>query len=111
MYKIPRRTINYKLKNKHMNQIGTPNVFTVDEETCFINCIIYMSDFGFPIGESDLKCIVKDYLTKICKNVNIFKNTKTYKNMHFEQKNIKNHMGRKVNFFWNICIIYFTYVY
>jgi len=32
-----------------------------------------MSDFGFPIGESDLKCIIKDYLTKLGKKVRVFK--------------------------------------
>lgn len=57
-----------------MNKIGTPNVFTVDEETCFVNCVLSMSDFGSPIGESDLKSIVKDYLTKHGKKVKVFKN-------------------------------------
>lgn len=33
-----------------------------------------MSDFGFPIGESDSKCIVKDYVTKLGKQVKVFKN-------------------------------------
>jgi len=31
IYNIPRRTINYKLKEKHMKRVGTPNVFTADE--------------------------------------------------------------------------------
>lgn len=61
---IPRRTLNYKLKNQHNASPGYPRVLNDDEETAIINHAIAMSDFGFPIDLLDLRCITKDYLDR-----------------------------------------------
>ncbi|KAE9525572.1 hypothetical protein AGLY_014099 [Aphis glycines] len=74
VYNIPRRKINYKLREKHIKSVGSPTVFTDQEENCFVKCIISMSDSGFSLGESNLRLIVKDNLTKIGKKVKKFKN-------------------------------------
>lgn len=35
-FKIPRRTINYKINNKHTKKPGYPPIFTEEEETSFV---------------------------------------------------------------------------
>lgn len=37
-----------------MNRVRTPNIFTDNEEKGFVNCIISMTDFGFPFGLNKL---------------------------------------------------------
>lgn len=61
-YGIPRRTILKKLKGYRFLNPGVPPIFTEDEENIFVNCIIKTSDYGFLMGEFDLKMVVKHYL-------------------------------------------------
>jgi hypothetical protein len=60
--KIPRRTLNYKLKDKHMQKTGKLTIFIVEEEKTLVWCTIQMSDFGFPIDSIDVRHTVKEYL-------------------------------------------------
>lgn len=64
LYRIPRKTIFNKLKEKHVRKVGHPTVFTTEEENAFKKCIIQLSDFNFPITREDLGMIIYDYLTK-----------------------------------------------
>ena len=73
-YKIPRRTLNYKMKEKHMQKSGKPTVFSAEEEERFVQCTLKMSNFGFPIDSFDLRHIVKDYLETKGRTVSQFKN-------------------------------------
>lgn len=50
-----------------------PSIFSRNEETVFVNCIMKLSDYGFPMGEFYLKIIVKYYLEEIGRNVDKFK--------------------------------------
>ncbi|KAJ8928924.1 hypothetical protein NQ314_018445 [Rhamnusium bicolor] len=61
-YKLPRSTLQNKLKNVHTNLPGGPTVLTVDEERKLKFHIIAAPDFGFPIIALDLRKIVKTYL-------------------------------------------------
>lgn len=70
---IPRRTILNKLKGYHVLNPGVPPIFTEHEENIFVNCIIKASDYGFPMGEFDLKMVVKHYLEQIGRVVKKFK--------------------------------------
>lgn len=70
---IPRRTILNKLKGYHVLKPGVPPIFSEEEENVFVNCIIKLSDYGFPMGEFDLKMVVKHYLQQIGRVVNKFK--------------------------------------
>jgi len=63
-YGISRRTINYKLKNLHNLKIGRPT-FADNEEESFVDHIIVMSNYGFPIDKTDLRHIVKSFLDRI----------------------------------------------
>lgn len=74
LYNIPRRTINYKLKKQHDNNWGRPTIFTENEEKCFTEHIIYMSDYGFPVDKTDLRYIIKSYLDRQGRKINTFKN-------------------------------------
>lgn len=69
----PRRTILNKLKGNHVLNLGVPPIFTEEEETVFVNCIIKLSEYGFPMGKFDLKMVVKHYLEQIGRVVNKFK--------------------------------------
>lgn len=73
-FKIPRRTINHKLKNLHEKKPGKPTIFSHEEEEVIGSCVIEMSNFGFPVDSFDLKHIVKDYLEVRGRNVPQFKN-------------------------------------
>lgn len=74
IFKIPRRTINNKLKQKHALKPGYPPVFTEKEESSFVSCIHLVSAFGFPVDEFELRCIIKTYLNRQGKIVKRFKN-------------------------------------
>ncbi|CAI6374178.1 unnamed protein product [Macrosiphum euphorbiae] len=73
-YGISRRTINYKLKDLHNSKIGRPDIFSTNEEKSFVDHIIVMSNYGFPIDKTDLRHIVKSYLDRIGRKVSVFKN-------------------------------------
>lgn len=73
-YNIPRRTINYKLKEKHTKSFGRPKAFSGEEEKSFVDHIIKMSEFGFPVNKTDLRHILKSYLDRIGRKIKVFKN-------------------------------------
>lgn len=73
MYKIPRSTINLKLKNKHNKPVGRPTCLTMDEENIFRDHLLALSDLGIPIGLQDFRDVVKRYLDNIGKTVAVFK--------------------------------------
>lgn len=73
-YKIPRRTLCYKLAEKHELCIGRLRAFSDEEESNFIENIIVVSDFGFPIDTTDLRYIIKSYLDRIGRRLKIFSN-------------------------------------
>jgi len=65
VYNIPCRTINYKLEEQHTKSFGQPNAFSEAEEKSFVDHIIKMSEFGFPVNKTDLRHILKSYLDRI----------------------------------------------
>jgi len=58
LFNIPRRTLNYKLKKQHGNHWGRPTIFSEEEEKCFTSYIIFMSDYGFHVDNTDFRYIV-----------------------------------------------------
>lgn len=73
-YGVSRRAINYKLKNIHNLKVGHPEIFSNNEEKSFVDHIITMSNFGFPVDKSDLRYILKSYLDRIGRKVPVFCN-------------------------------------
>lgn len=73
-YKIPRRTIINKLKEKHTKKPGHQPIFTPEEENQFANCIISLSNFGFPVDCFELRQIIKQYLNRCGRTVRAFNN-------------------------------------
>lgn len=65
-FNIPRRTINYKLKEEH---VKLP-VFSRDEEETFISYIEAMRDYGFPLIQQDLSIFITSYLNRIDRTIN-----------------------------------------
>ncbi|XP_063242135.1 uncharacterized protein LOC134542111 [Bacillus rossius redtenbacheri] len=81
MYRIPLNTNVFRLKMTKSSPDGaqTPTrcsggqtVFSMEEEESIAAHIIGMSTFGFPVTTTDLKVIVKSYLTKMGRKVKIF---------------------------------------
>ncbi|KAJ8958362.1 hypothetical protein NQ314_006423 [Rhamnusium bicolor] len=72
-YKIPRRTIFYKLKGQHAQNPGYPAVFSHEEERDFVCCIQHLSEFGFPVTEMELRHIIKTYLNQKGRKVSRFR--------------------------------------
>lgn len=73
-FNIPRRTIQYKLKGMHMLKPGHPKTFSIEEEKNFVDCVLAMSDYGFPVDTVELRFIIKSYLNRCGRTVTKFKN-------------------------------------
>lgn len=101
MYNVSRRTINYKLSGKHCMKPGKPPIFSPEEETQFLKCVLQMSDFGFPITEIDLRNIVQHYLSKIGRVVKEFRNG-NYPGNDWVKGFLKRHPELSVRFVANI---------
>ncbi|XP_046384931.1 jerky protein homolog-like [Ischnura elegans] len=71
-YGIGRSTIKNKLKGLHEKHPGKPTVFVPQEEESIAEHIKLLSEFGFPITEYHLRCIVKSYLDKSGRKVTEF---------------------------------------
>lgn len=61
---IPRSTIKNKLKGNHDKPIGRSRIFTDAEEIAFEQHLMKLSDYGFPVVESDFRMAVKSFLDK-----------------------------------------------
>lgn len=72
-YKIPRRTILNKLKGKHFKKPGKQPIFTADEERQFVECLVSLGEYGFPINSRELRHIIKNYLNRCGREVKTFK--------------------------------------
>lgn len=73
-YGIPVRTLTNKLKGGHEKKPGGQVLFTPDEESSFVNHLLKLSEYGFPISSNDLRYVVASYLNKKGKIVEKFKN-------------------------------------
>lgn len=62
------------MKGAHPKKVGHPRTFTEEEESKFVNCICMLSEFRFPIDETDLRFIVKNYLDRQKRKVKAFQN-------------------------------------
>lgn len=67
--RVPRRTINYNLKEKHVKLPGKQPVFSRDEEETFVSYIEAMSDYGFPLTQQDLNIVITSYLNRIDRTI------------------------------------------
>lgn len=63
-FKIPRRSIENKVKNKHMRSIGAPTQLTDEEEKQLVDLLIVCAEFGYPLTEIDVRIVVQQYLIK-----------------------------------------------
>ena len=59
-----RSTVKNKLGGMHVNSPGGQPVFSDIEETTFVNHILQLSEYGFPVDSFDMRLIVKSYLDK-----------------------------------------------
>ena len=73
-FKIPRSTIQNKLKGAHSGAIGRGCVFSEEEEKIFTSRIDLLTDWGFPIDFQDLRVLICSYLTKQKRNEPRFQN-------------------------------------
>lgn len=61
------------MRNLHSKSTGGQTIFTAQEEKLFVNHIIALSTFGFPMTAFDLRMSVKSYLDKCGRTVLKFK--------------------------------------
>lgn len=64
VFGIPRRTIERKIKNLHMNKPGPPQKLSELEHLNFVKVLILASDFGAPLSLMDLRILVHEHLLK-----------------------------------------------
>jgi len=77
-FKIPKRTLFRKLKDSNVcagvhSKIGRKTIFTEEEEESFVQHLLLMAEFDFPITKDDLRICVKNYLTEHGRDVAVFK--------------------------------------
>lgn len=53
---------------------GGPTTFLDEEEALFVDCILRLSEYGFPLTVFDLHIVIQSYLNKIGRIVLKFKN-------------------------------------
>ncbi|XP_063226845.1 uncharacterized protein LOC134533299 [Bacillus rossius redtenbacheri] len=68
-WNISRSTIKNKLKGVHTKKPGRQPILTEEEEETLVEHTTILCDFGFPITEYALRCVVKLYLDKMGRNV------------------------------------------
>lgn len=73
MYSIPIATLKNKLKKKHVKTVGGQKVFSDNEEKSFVQHLIKLSEFGFPVIAEDFRQMVRHYLNKKGVNISQFK--------------------------------------
>ena len=71
-YNIPRGTLQNKLRLAHENKVGGQFVFTTVEEEAFVNHILTVAAWGFPVTAFDLCIIARDYLNKCGRKIAAF---------------------------------------
>ena len=64
-YNIPLGTISNKCRGKHNGFCGHPTALSEEEEKQFVDVIVTLGEWGFPIDLSELRTIVADYLKAI----------------------------------------------
>lgn len=74
VFNIPKRTIYNKVKNRHQKSVGAQTVLDAAEERQLVDLLIASAEYGFPLTMLDLRVIVKEYLDKLGKRVQIFPN-------------------------------------
>lgn len=73
-YNIPRRTLLNKIKNQHVQNVGSPTVLSAAFERSLLDVIVACAEFGSPLTMLDLRFIVKSHLDKEGIRVKKFKN-------------------------------------
>lgn len=63
-FHIPRRTIENKVKQKHIKKAGGQQRLSIAEEQQIVKVLICCSDFGSPLSRFELSLVVHDYLKK-----------------------------------------------
>lgn len=77
LYKIPVRTLYYKVKGQHAGTVGGQQCLTDVEERHLVDVLIACAEYGAPLTTFDLKMTVKHYLNKQGRAVKQFKNGAT----------------------------------
>lgn len=62
IFKIPRKTLLNKSKNKHSGDVGRPKCLSMIEERHLVDVLIASAEFGSPMTEFELRMLVKNYL-------------------------------------------------
>lgn len=63
-YKIPRRTLLYKLKKEHSEPIGHPTALSSLEERHLVDVIKASAEYGSPMTKFEVRMLVRNYLEK-----------------------------------------------
>lgn len=73
-FNIPRRTLVNKVKRKHLNAVGAPQIIAPEIERSLVDVIIASSEYGCPLTMTDLRVVLKAHLDKEGIRVYKFKN-------------------------------------
>ena len=71
---IVRSTLLNRLKQKHMQKPGRPTVLREKEDLAIAENLLATAEWGFPFDDMDIRMLVKNYVDKLGRNVERFKN-------------------------------------
>ena len=71
---IVRSTLQNGLKQKHMQRPGQPTVLSGKKELAIAEHLLATAEWGFAFDGMDIMMLVKNYLDKLRRNVERFKN-------------------------------------
>ena len=63
LHGVKRGTLHNALKGKHQNTPGGMTVFSQTEEWAFVNYLMVVNEWGFPMDEMDVQYLTKSTLT------------------------------------------------
>ena len=64
LHGVKRGTLHNVLKEKHQNAPGGMTVLSQTEELAFVNHLMVVNEWGFPMDEMDVQYLAKSYLDK-----------------------------------------------
>lgn len=73
-FKIPLGTLSHHMRGKHAKLTGGQRVFSDEEERVFVQHVLSVSQWGFPFDIVDIQVLVKSYLERTNRRVQMFAN-------------------------------------
>lgn len=66
-FKVPKSTLHDRIRQRVKERLGRPTELSGEEEEIFVERLVMMGIWGFPLSSRDLRSLIKDYLDSVGK--------------------------------------------